>query len=76
MRTNIEIDDKLLAEAMALSGAKTKRATIEETLRFFVRRKRQARAYDEMHGLGWEGDLDAMRRGEKPRALPTAAGRS
>ena len=36
MRTNIVIDDKLIAEAMKLSGAKTKREAVEDSLRLMV----------------------------------------
>lgn len=36
MRTNIVLDDELMAEAMRLSAAKTKRAVVEEALRTFV----------------------------------------
>ena len=61
MRTNIEIDDELLAAAMAATGLPTKRATVEEALRRLVRRQRQKHAIADMAGLGWEGDLDAMR---------------
>jgi len=42
MRTNIEIDDKLMAAAMAAGGFKTKREAVEEGLRMIKRRK----AYD------------------------------
>jgi Arc/MetJ family transcription regulator len=42
MRTNIEIDDKLMKEAQRLSGLKTKRAVIDAALRMFVRVKRQS----------------------------------
>jgi Arc/MetJ family transcription regulator len=41
MRTNIEIDDKLMKEAQRLSGLKTKRAVVEEGLKTLVRLKRQ-----------------------------------
>ena len=41
MRTNIEIDDKLMKEAQRLSGLKTKRAVVEEGLKTLVRVKRQ-----------------------------------
>lgn len=61
MRTNIVIDDGLMAEAMAESGLKSKRAVVEEALRRMVAIKRQA-AIRELRGIGWEGDLDAMRR--------------
>ena len=63
MRTNIEIDDTLLQEAMQESGHSTKKATVEEALRMLIRLKRQRRAFDEMRGIGWEGDLEAMRLG-------------
>ena len=63
MRTNIEIDDELLREAMAATGQKTKRATVEEALRYVVQLARRRSALEEMTGLGWEGDLDAMREG-------------
>jgi hypothetical protein len=44
MRTNIEIDDALLAEAMAATGLKTKRKVVEAGLRLLARHKRQAGA--------------------------------
>jgi len=62
MRTNIEIDDALLREAMDARGQTTKRATVEEALRRVVDRYRRKRALDDLKGIGWEGDLDAMRR--------------
>ena len=37
MRTNIEIDDELLSQAMTATGLATKRATVEEGLRLLVR---------------------------------------
>jgi len=61
MRTNIVIDDDLLAQAMQLSGLKTKRSVIERALRTLVRLERQ-RAVLELEGtITWEGDLDAWR---------------
>jgi Arc/MetJ family transcription regulator len=66
MRTNIDIDDELLAEAMTLTGEPTKRATVEAALRMMVRLKRQKQAGMNLAGIGWEGDLDAMRDGRTP----------
>ncbi len=66
MRTNIEIDDALLAQAMKATGLPTKRATVEEGLRLLVRLKQQAKALAGLQGLGWDGDLDALRRGRFP----------
>jgi len=63
MRTNIDIDDTLLAEAMAATGLPTKKATVEEALRFFVKIKSRREALESMRGTGWDGDLDAMREG-------------
>jgi len=63
MRTNIDIDDELMAEAMEATGKSTKKATVEEALREVVRRARQRQALKDLDGLGWEGDLDEMRRG-------------
>ena len=50
MRTNIVLDDELLAEAMRLSAARSKRAVVEEALRTFVAvrsREQQGRRYGE-----------------------------
>ncbi len=66
MRTNIEIDDALLAEAMTATGLPTKRATVEEGLRTLLRVRGQLAALKELWGTGWEGDLDEMRQGRLP----------
>jgi Arc/MetJ family transcription regulator len=70
MRTNIDIDDDLLTEAMAATGLPTKKATVEEALRRMVTRHRRRAALADMAGLGWEGDLDAMREGRGGKPLP------
>ncbi len=67
MRTNIEIDDELLAQAMTAAGLSTKRATVEEGLRLLVRVRKQAKALAGLKGLGWEGDLDEMRQARSLR---------
>lgn len=61
MRTNIEIDDALMEAAMVATGATTKRQAVETALREIVRIRAQAKLR-EMRGIGWEGDLDKMRR--------------
>jgi Arc/MetJ family transcription regulator len=63
MRTNIEIDDELLLQAMTATGLATKRATVEEGLRLLVRVRKQVKALAQLKKLGWEGNLDKMRRG-------------
>jgi Arc/MetJ family transcription regulator len=46
---------------MAVSGETTKRATVEAALRLLVRLHRQYQAGMDLAGIGWGGDLDAMR---------------
>jgi len=62
-RTNIDIDDQLVEDAMKATGSKTKRAVVEEGLRQLVKRQRLREALMGLEGLGWDGDLDAMRQG-------------
>lgn len=61
MRTTIDIDDALMAEALKASGCKTKKAAVEEGLRLLVRTRRQERILELRGTLRWEGLLDEMR---------------
>ena len=61
MRTNIETDDALMAEAMAATGLKTKRKVVEAGLRLLARHKRQADARQLFGQIRWQGDLDRER---------------
>lgn len=61
MRTNIVIDDKLIADAMKASGAPTKKAVVDEALRLMIRIKAQQELKSLRGKIRWEGDLDAMR---------------
>lgn len=72
MRTNIEIDDALLAEAMAATGLKTKRKVVEAGLRLLARHKRQADARQLFGRIKWEGDLHQERLDE-PQQSPDRA---
>ena len=63
MRTNIEINDGLIAEAMARGGHATKKAAVEEGLRLLVRLARQREAVEPL----WGSDPDWRRR---PRTGP------
>jgi Arc/MetJ family transcription regulator len=67
MRTNIDIDDTLMAQAQKASGCATKKQTVEEALRLMIKLKRQ-RAVDAAFGkYRWRGDLDRSRRGRSAR---------
>lgn len=61
MRTNIEIDDKLMTDALRATGVKTKREAVELGLRTLVRLRQQSQIRRYRGKLAWEGDLDAMR---------------
>ena len=63
MRTNVVIDDELMAAAMESTGLKTKRAVIERALRTLVKLGSQERVRYLRGKLQWEGDLDVMREG-------------
>ena len=62
MRTNIEIDDKLMRSAMKAGRYKTKRETVEAGLKLLVQSKEQLKLLDVLRTVKWEGDLDAWRR--------------
>ena len=64
MRTNIVIDDDLMASAMSVSGARTKRETVEMGLRMLLRLRRQGEIRQLRGALDWTGDLEAMRSDE------------
>jgi Arc/MetJ family transcription regulator len=61
MRTNIEIDDKLMRDALKATGAKTKREAVELGLRTLVQLRAQEKARKLKGRIAWDGDLDAMR---------------
>jgi len=61
MRTNIVIDDTLMADAMKATGSKTKRDVVELGLKTLLQLRRQAEIRDFRGKLTWVGDLDAMR---------------
>lgn len=59
MRTNIEIDDELMRQAMEATGATTKKAAVVEALRLVVQLKRQGEAIEGLWGLAtWVGHDD------------------
>ena len=67
MRTNIDIDDDLMRQAMRSSGARTKRAVVEEGLRLLIRTRDQ-RAIRRLRGrVAWEGDIEQSRLGRSSK---------
>ena len=63
MRTNIDIDDDLMRQAMRSSGARTKRAVVEEGLRLLIQTRGQASIRRLRGTVNWEGDLERSRLG-------------
>jgi Arc/MetJ family transcription regulator len=66
MRTNIEIDDELMMEALRLTGLKTKRAAVEAGLKALIRLNKQKKILDLAGKVHWEGNLDESREGRFP----------
>ena len=68
-RTNIEVDDRLMAKAMRLTGARTKRETVDIALRRLVAKGTLYRAVRRLRGkVSWEGDVDTWRSARTTRA--------
>jgi Arc/MetJ family transcription regulator len=61
MRTNIVIDDKLMADALKASGCETKKEVVEQGLKLLVLRSQQQELRKLRGKVMWEGDLDEMR---------------
>ncbi|MCX6349695.1 MAG: type II toxin-antitoxin system VapB family antitoxin [Candidatus Aureabacteria bacterium] len=62
MRTNVVIDDRLMARVLRSSGCRTKRAAIETGLRLLVQVSSQKKLRDLKGTIPWEGNLEEMRR--------------
>ena len=61
-RTNVVLDDRLIDEALRLTGAASKREAIDIALRALVARESAQRALRKLRGkLAWEGDVAAWR---------------
>ena len=66
MRTNIDIDDELIARAMRTYRLKTKREAVDLALRRLVAEPLESQDARAMRGSGWSGDLDEMRAAGRP----------
>jgi Arc/MetJ family transcription regulator len=61
MRTNIEIDDRLMADALKATGLSTKKEAVELGLKALIKLNKQASIRALRGKLKWEGSLDEMR---------------
>lgn len=62
MRTNIDIDDKLMKEAMKLSKAKSKKELVNHALEELIRLNKRKKMLTLFGKVKWEGNLDEMRK--------------
>lgn len=61
MRTNIEIDDKLMKDTLKVTGLKTKREVVDRALKELLKLERQ-KDFRKLKGkIDWQGDLEEMR---------------
>ncbi len=65
MRTNIDIDDRLIARAMALTGLPTKRAAVEEALKLLIKMRDQGSIRELFGKIPLDIDLDTTRQGRR-----------
>lgn len=63
MRTNVEIDDHLIHQAMRASGTTTKRAAVEAALQLLVKTHSQTAVRRLRGKVKWKGDLNQSRLG-------------
>lgn len=64
MRTNIVIDDQLMADALQATGLKTKREVVEQGLKTLIKLKQQEKIKAFKGELQWDGDLESMRQSQ------------
>lgn len=65
MRTNIDIDDDLMRDAIAATGELTKRAVVERALRLLIQTHGQVSARQLRGKVAWQGDLAESRRSRR-----------
>jgi Arc/MetJ family transcription regulator len=61
MRTNIELDDTLVNQAIKLSKLKTKREVVQEALKHYVAFMKKKELLNLKGRVTWEGNLKQMR---------------
>ena len=61
-RTNIVLDDTLVADCQKTTGIKTRRALIDHALQEILRHERQKKILELKGAVQWEGDLATWRK--------------
>ena len=65
MRTNIEIDDELMKEALKWSALKSKKEVVNQALKEFINQLKREKIKSFRGNVEWIGDLDKMRTYDK-----------
>ncbi|MEJ2183418.1 MAG: type II toxin-antitoxin system VapB family antitoxin [Nitrospirota bacterium] len=63
LRTNIELDEKLVKEAMTLTHKKTKKELVNYALQELISRTKRKKLLELEGKVQWSGDLAEMRKG-------------
>ena len=61
MATNLALDPKLIEQALAVSGERTKKAAVTRALEEYIARRRQAKILDLFGALDWDPGFDYKR---------------
>ena len=61
MRTNIEIDDRLMKDTLKITGLRTKREAVELALQTLLKLEKQTEFRKLRGKIDWQGDLEEMR---------------
>jgi Arc/MetJ family transcription regulator len=62
MRTTLNLDERALKDAMEVAGSSTKTEVVNQALQSFARGKRRKRLLELRGKVGWEGDIDRLRK--------------
>lgn len=68
-RTNIDLDEKLVAEVIRRYGVKTKKDAVDLALRRLVGTPLTSDFFHSLRGIGWDGDLDRLRGADRVESL-------
>lgn len=64
-RTNVVLDDDLVARCQAVTGIPTRRSLIDHALQELLRHERQKTVLELKGRIAWRGDLSAWRKGRR-----------
>ncbi len=66
MATNLAIDEQLLEEALRVGGHRTKKDTVNEALKEYIQRRKQARILELFGKVDFDPKYDYKRQRRRP----------